>query len=198
VAPGCLVDHKSNSVQPDFSTDSDLEIIYYEWSWDSNVLFPTYLTQKFETAIRHLNNVAAMTINNINSAVAVVLTNNRSANKTVEDYSKQLDDIRLSDTKPTTSVDNVLIIVLGLITIQSYNCVFKICFTPSRSTKPLFPTYKPREWTKRRSGKNKQKGTIQEMATIRHEIELEISITQHHVSSMKTPASDTNYCGMKF
>ena len=36
--------------------------------------------------------------------------------------------------------------------------------------------------------KKKQKGTIQEMAIIRHEKETEINIPQHHVLSMETPS----------
>jgi hypothetical protein len=101
-----------------------------------------------------------MTINKINSAVAVALMNSKSANKTVDNYFNELENIRLNDTKPTTSVDNMQIIVLTLFTIQSCYCMFKICFTPSHSSKPLFPTYKPRDWSKRRSPKNKQKGTF--------------------------------------
>jgi Cdc6-like AAA superfamily ATPase len=35
--------------------------------------------------------------------------NNKSANNTVEDYFKDLKNIRLSDSKPTTSLENVFI-----------------------------------------------------------------------------------------
>jgi hypothetical protein len=63
----------------------------------------------------------------------------------------------------------------------------KICFKSSHKVKPLFPTYKPREWTKSRSHKNKQKGTILEMAAIRHEKETELNIPQHHISNTETP-----------
>jgi hypothetical protein len=125
-------------------------------------------TQKFNY-YKHLNNVKAMTINNINSAVAVAVTNSTSANKTAEDYFEDLEIIWLRDSKKTTFVDNVLIITLTLITVQSCYCVFKICFTPPHKSKPLLPAYKQREWIKRRSRHNKQKGAFQEIARIRHE-----------------------------
>jgi hypothetical protein len=88
--------------------------------------------------------VTALTINNINSAVAAAPANSKSANKTVEAYLKDLEHILLSDPKQTTSVDNVLIIVITLISIQPCCCMFKIWFTPSHSAEPLFPTYKPK------------------------------------------------------
>jgi hypothetical protein len=53
-------------------------------------------------------------------------------------------------------------------------CVFKICFTPSNKIKSLFPTYKPREWTKRRS--REQTCTTSEMAHSRHEKEVDNNI----------------------
>ena len=43
----------------------------------------SYHTQEFEQAIKHLNNLTGLTINNINSAVAAALTNSKSANKLV-------------------------------------------------------------------------------------------------------------------
>ncbi len=39
------------------------------------LIYNVQRTHKFETTIKHLKNVTAMTIKNINSAVAVVLTN---------------------------------------------------------------------------------------------------------------------------
>ncbi len=169
VPPGCQVYLRWHSIQPDSTTtNSDLETIHTEWSWDSNFLFPTYHTQEFEQTIRHSNNEAAMTKDNISSAVTAAFINSESVNKTMEDYFKDLENIRLSDSKPATFVDNVIIFVLTFITIQSCYCMFQICFIPSHNVEPLFPTYKPREWTKRRSRKNKHIGTVQEMAPIRH------------------------------
>jgi hypothetical protein len=43
VPSGCPVNLKSHVIQPDIATtDLDLETICYEWSWDSNILFPKY------------------------------------------------------------------------------------------------------------------------------------------------------------
>ena len=40
VPPGCQVNLREHVIQPDTATtDSDLETIHYEWSWDSNMLF---------------------------------------------------------------------------------------------------------------------------------------------------------------
>jgi hypothetical protein len=74
VTPGCQVDLKSHNIQQDSATtDSNLETINYEWSWDSDVLFLTYHAQEYETTIKHLKNVTSITINNVNLTVAVAL-----------------------------------------------------------------------------------------------------------------------------
>jgi hypothetical protein len=52
--------------------------------------------------------------------------------------------------------------------IVTFYCVF--------TTLNFISTYIPREWTKRRSHKNKLKSTTQEMAPIRHEKEIDINI----------------------
>jgi uncharacterized tellurite resistance protein B-like protein len=59
-----------------------------------------------------------MTIDNINSAAATALANSKNANKTVEEYLKDLQNIRLSDSKLATSEDNVIISMLSLIAIH--------------------------------------------------------------------------------
>jgi hypothetical protein len=43
----------------------------------------------------HLINVTAMTVDNINSAVAAALANSKTTNKTVEDYFKDLETLGL-------------------------------------------------------------------------------------------------------
>jgi hypothetical protein len=73
---------------------------------------------------------------------------------------------------------------------------FKICFTESHNIKPLFPTYKPREWTKR-SRKCKQKGTPQELAPIWHQKEIETNIGNKS-NSNEIPPSNTSFHAMKF
>ena len=39
---------------------------------------------------------------------------------------------------------------------QTLFILFKICFTSDHSIKPLFPTYRTREWTRRRTQRNKR------------------------------------------
>ena len=85
--PGCQVDLKSHVITPDSATtDSDLETIHYEWSWDSSIMFPRYHTNEFEATLIHLSNITAILIDNINAAVATAMANSKSGNKTVEQY----------------------------------------------------------------------------------------------------------------
>jgi hypothetical protein len=150
VPPGCQVDLKSHIITPDSATtDSDLETIHYEWSWDSNKLFPKNHTYEFEGILIHLRNISAISIDNINEAVAKAMARSKSGNKTVEQYFKELENIKLDEDKPMTSIDNVFITVLAFVSIATYYLLFKICFTSSHSIKPLFPSYRPMEWTKR-------------------------------------------------
>ena len=199
VQPGCQVDLKSHVIQPDSATtDSDLETIHYEWSWDSNVLFPTYHTQEFEATIIHLKNITAISIENINAAVASALANSKASNKTVEEYFEDLESIRLSDSKPITSIDNVFITVLTFVAIATSYCLFKICFTPSHSIKPLFPSYRPREWTKMSRRRRKANKFSKEMTPIRHEKEIESNIPLRPISPIKTPVKSAGYHAVKF
>ena len=154
VPPGCQVDLKSHIITPDSATtDSDLETIHYEWSWDSNTMFPRYHTSEFEATIVHLKNLSALSIHNINEAVAQAIARSKSGNKTIEQYSQELENIKLDENKPLTSVDNVFITVLTFVSIATCYLLFKICFTSSHSIKPLFPSYRLREWTNKRSRK---------------------------------------------
>ncbi len=52
---GCHINLESHIIQPDSATTNwDLETIHYEWSLDSNMLFPKYLFVEFETTVAHL------------------------------------------------------------------------------------------------------------------------------------------------
>ena len=83
---------REHVIQPDTATtDSDLETIHYEWSWDSNVLFPKYHTESFEAAMIHLQNLTAVSIDNINAAVATAMANSKTGNKTVQEYFDDLE-----------------------------------------------------------------------------------------------------------
>jgi hypothetical protein len=144
------MDLKSHILTPDSATtDSDLETIHYEWSWDSNIMFPKYHTYEFEVTLIHLRNITAISIDHINEAVATALAESKSSDKTVEQYLKDLENIRLDGTQSIKSVDNVFVTVLTFVSIATCYLLFKICFTSSHSIKPLFPTFRPREWTKR-------------------------------------------------
>ncbi len=65
--------------------DSDLETIYYKWSWDSNVLFPTYHNEAFKVTIHHLQNLTTISVETINAAMADTMAKSRSDNKTMYD-----------------------------------------------------------------------------------------------------------------
>jgi hypothetical protein len=107
--------------------------------------------------------LTAISIENINKAVAEATAKIQGDNKTVQDNFKDLDNIKNSETH-ITSTNYVLKIVLTSIAIQSCYYMFKICFTESHNIKPLFPTYKAREQTKR-SFKGKQRGNISGIST---------------------------------
>ncbi len=109
------MDLKSHIITPDSATtDSDLETIHNEWSWDLNIMFPKYHTNEFEATLIHLRNITALSIDNINEAVAEATAKSKSGNKTVEQYFKDLENIKLDKNKPITSIDNVFITVLTL------------------------------------------------------------------------------------
>jgi hypothetical protein len=201
VPPGCQVDLKSHIITPDSATtDSDLETIHYEWSWDSNTMFPKYHTVEFEATLNHLKNVTAMTIDNINEAVASALANNKSGNKTIEQYFKDLENIRLEGAKPMTSIDNVFIIVLTFVSIATCYLLFKICFTSSHSIKPLFPTFKPREWTKRSRKRSfdKMNRESKEMEPLGPNRTSENTIYPDISSTTETTKNSANFHNMKF
>jgi hypothetical protein len=126
VPPGCLVHLKSHIIQHDTATtDSDLEIIHCEWSWDLNTLFPKYHTEAFKNTIIHLQNLTTISIDNFNKAVEIAMAKSKSDYKTVQDYLKDLDNIKNSETN-MTSTNNIFIIALTLIAIQSCYCIFNI------------------------------------------------------------------------
>ncbi len=157
VPPGCQVDLKSHIITPDSAvTDSDLETIHYEWAWSSNIMFPKFHTSEFEATLIHLRNLTAISIDNINEAVALAIARSKSGNKTVQEYFNDLENIKQDEFKPLTSVDNVFITVLTFVSIATCYLLFKMCFTSSHNIKPLFPSYRLREWTNKRSGSTKR------------------------------------------
>jgi hypothetical protein len=103
--------------------------------------FLKFHTNEFEATLIHLSNITEISINNINEAVATAMANSKSGNKTVEQYFKDLENIRLDENKPITSIDNVFITVLAFVSIATCYFLFIICFTSSHSIKPLFPTF---------------------------------------------------------
>ena len=63
-----------------------METIYYEWLWDSNVLFPTYHTEAFEATIVRLKKLTAILIDNINAVEAEAMAKSLSGNETVQEF----------------------------------------------------------------------------------------------------------------
>jgi hypothetical protein len=201
VPPGCHLDLKSHIITPDSATtDSDLETIHYEWSWDSNIMFPKYHTNEFEATLIHLKNVTSMTIDNINEAVARATANSKFGNKTVEQYFKDLENIRLDESKPITSIDNVFITVLTFVSIATCYLLFKICFTSSHSIKPLFPTFRPREWTKRskKQSFDKMNRDSKEMEPLGPNKTSETNIYPNILNTAETTKNSANFHNMKF
>jgi hypothetical protein len=104
VPPGCLVNLKYHVIQPDTAiTNSDLEIAHYVWFWDLNTLFQKYHTEAFESTILHLQNLTAISIDNINKAVEEAMAKSHSDYKAVQDCFKDLDNIRNSETNITST-----------------------------------------------------------------------------------------------
>jgi hypothetical protein len=132
----------------------------------------------------------------IPTSMLTPMAKNDSDNKTVQDYLKDLEDKSARNPEQLTSTNNLLIIVLTLISVQTCYCMFKLCLMPSHNIKPLIPTYKPREWTNR-SQKRKQRGTTQELTLIRHEKEIETNINNKHISN-KVPMTNPQFHAMKF
>jgi hypothetical protein len=75
-----------NTAKVSLHSDSDLETIHYEWTWNWNVLFPTYHNEAFKATINHLQNLTAISVETINAAMAEAMAQSHSGNKRVHDY----------------------------------------------------------------------------------------------------------------
>ena len=150
VPSGCSLSLNSITIGPDTnSVDNEFEHKHYEWFWDSDVLFPNYNTEIFGEVLREFSNQTATSIDFINQAVKIRQNNIKNTNDTVKFYLEQLSAIS-KETDSVTSSNTVFIIVVTLCVVGCLFFVFKLCFTSTHSNKPLFPSYRPREWTRRR------------------------------------------------
>jgi hypothetical protein len=163
-------------------------------------MFPKYHTNEFEATLIHLRNITAISIDNINEAVATAMANSKTGNKTVEQYFKELENIRLDENKPITSLDNVFITVLAFVLIATCYLLFKICLTSSHSIKPLFPTFRPREWTKRSRKRSfdKMNKDSKEMEPLGPNKESETNIYSNISKTGETSKHGANFHNMKF
>jgi hypothetical protein len=163
-------------------------------------MFPKYHTNEFEATLIHLRNITTISIDNINKAVATAIANSKSGNKTVEQYFKELENIRLDENKPITSIDNVFITVLAFVSIATCYLLFKNCFTSSHSIKPLFPTIRPREWTKRSRKRSfdKMNKDSKEMEPLGPNKESETNIYPNISNTGETYKHSANFHNMKF
>jgi hypothetical protein len=159
-------------------------------------MFPKYHTIEFEVTLIHLRNITAISKDNINEAVATAMARSKSGNKTVEKYFKDLEKIKLEN-KPITTVDNVFIPVLTFVSIATCYLLFKICFTSSHSIKPLFPTFRPREWTKRTRNRSLNKDN-KEMEPLGPNKELEPNIYLNISITGETTKHSATFHNMKF
>jgi hypothetical protein len=96
----------------------------------------------------HLKNVTAFSIDNNNAAVATAQAYSKIDNKMVQEYVKDLEHIKFSESEPITSTD-MLNTVLTFTAIATCYFLLIICFTPSYIVNLLLATYKPREWAKK-------------------------------------------------
>jgi hypothetical protein len=78
--------------------------------------------------------------------------------------------------------------------------LFKICFTSSRSIKPLFPTFGPREWTKRtwKQSFDKMNKDSKEMKPLGLTKESETIIFPNISNAGETTKHSANFHNMKF
>jgi hypothetical protein len=74
-----------------------------------------------EATINHLQNLTAISVKNINAAVAEAMAKSYSDNKTVHDYRKDLKDIKNKNPAQLTSTNNVFISDGGK--VRSENCI---------------------------------------------------------------------------
>jgi hypothetical protein len=93
----------------------------------------------------------------------------------------------------------VFITVLSFIAISKCCCLFKIYFTSSHSVKPLFPTYKPREWNKKsKKWEFNHLNMNKEVEPLRQLNEVETYISPKSTNADDMPSMCTNCHAMKF
>ena len=149
VPSGCSLPLNSITIEPDTnSVDNEFENKHYEWFWDSDVLFPKYNSDIFGEVLRSYGNKTAVSIQLINQAVNLRQSSIKHTNETVDYYLKELSDIS-NKSDEVTSNNTIFIIVMTLCVIGLLFFVFKIFCTSTHSKKPLFPSYRLREWTGR-------------------------------------------------
>jgi hypothetical protein len=88
VLAGCRINLKSHIIQPNSAT------IYYDWSYNSNVLFSSYHTNALETTVTHLQNLTAISINSIRAAMEEAKLKSASDNKILQDCLKDSEQIK--------------------------------------------------------------------------------------------------------
>ena len=149
VPSGCSLPLNSITIEPNTNAvDNEFENKHYEWFWDSDVLFPKYNSDIFGEVLRSYGNKTAVSIQLINQAVSLKESSVLHTNKTVKYYLKKLSEIS-KESDEVTSNNTISIIVIILCVIGFRFFVFKIFCKSTHSRKPLFQSYRLREWTRR-------------------------------------------------
>ena len=173
VTPGCTMELKTHTIDPDTNTvDDDSEAIHYEWNWTMNELFPTYHLKEFSDTVQDLKNTTNVSLDFLKKAVHLHAgLNTRLENKladhwddifksvdsyldaqgkSVEDYIKDIKNAEVKYEENTAHPNTILYVIIAVCVAGLLFFVFKLFCTSSHSRKPLFPSYRMREWTNRR------------------------------------------------
>jgi hypothetical protein len=155
VPPGCKLKLKTHLIDPDTTTvDEDLEAIHYEWIWKENEIFHHFHLPEFSETIQNSLNSTSLSIDFVNTAVS--LQNKLSTSlkehqkKSVEEYLQDIKQLTIEEDSNITHPNTTLIIVIIICCSGLVFFLFKLLCTSNHRNKPLFPTYRMREWSNRR------------------------------------------------
>ena len=161
VLPGCSVNLKTHTIDPDtHSLEVDSEAIHYEWAWEMKDLFPNSHLKEFSDTVQDLKNTTDVSLSFLQSAVQLhsglnkrlenkLATHHDEIFKSVDSY---LDDIKKGEEELEENIahPNILLyVIISACVLGLLFFIFKIFCTSTHSRKPLFPSYRMREWTKR-------------------------------------------------
>ena len=161
VLPGCSVTLKTHTIDPDSNTiEEDSEAIHYEWNWELKELFPSSHLEEFSDTVQDLKNTTNVSLDFLQQAVQLhaglnkrlenkLSTQHDEIFKSVDSY---LDDIKTAGGQIEENIAHpnlIFYLVMSACALALLFFCFKIFCTSTHSRKPLFPSYRMREWTNR-------------------------------------------------